>query len=185
MGGKKPRAKPKQETATNRDLLRRMLVHTRTVLRAGARMHFETEAELDKHRFACAGAAHNMLVHMTEQFNLAPVSNPSEKIALWTASLESYIDARLRDIDGQSERETQPGEVDEIPAKMDGRSRAFAVLIEHPEWANKQIAAAAGLHPKTLSRYPDFRAARAMLRKSGKANLPRGYKTADGNIEAY
>jgi len=69
--------------------------------------------------------------------------------------------------------------------QMSGEARAVAVLADHPDWTDKRIAEEAGVHVKTLHRYARFRTARRMVRDSGRADLPRGFKTEDGDIEAY
>ncbi|MBE3039527.1 MAG: hypothetical protein IMZ62_12030 [Chloroflexi bacterium] len=61
---------------------------------------------------------------------------------------------------------------------------AIAVLTDHPDWTNKQIAAAVGCHVKTLSRWPLIRVARAAIRE-GKAGVARGSKSNKGNVEAW
>lgn len=70
-------------------------------------------------------------------------------------------------------------------SQMSGEARALAILTDHPDWTDKRIAEEAGVHVKTLHRYARFRTARRMVRDSGRADLPRGFKTEDGDIEAY
>ena len=47
-------------------------------------------------------------------------------------------------------------------------SLAIAVLTEHPDWKNEQIAAVAGCHVITLSKSRRFRQARQVIKESGK-----------------
>jgi tryptophanyl-tRNA synthetase len=69
--------------------------------------------------------------------------------------------------------------------KMSKSARALAVLKDHPDWTNKKIAEAAGIHPKSLSRNKDFCKAREIL-KSGKSTIPNGRKDPEtGNVEAW
>lgn len=69
--------------------------------------------------------------------------------------------------------------------QMSGEARAVGVLAQHPDWTDKQVARAAGVHPKSLYRYQRFKIARGALKDSGQSDLPRGFKTKDGDIEAY
>lgn len=69
--------------------------------------------------------------------------------------------------------------------QMSGEARAVGVLAQHPDWTDKQVARAAGVHPKSLYRYQRFKIARGALKDSGQSDLPRGFKTDDGDIEAY
>jgi hypothetical protein len=68
---------------------------------------------------------------------------------------------------------------------MTGEARALSVLVIHPEWTNKKIAEAAGVHEKSLNRYKKFKAAQAAVKEVGKAALLKGHKTSDGDLEAY
>jgi hypothetical protein len=45
----------------------------------------------------------------------------------------------------------------------DKEAQALAVLMKHPEWSNKQISDAVGVHEKTLYRWEKFRRARGHL----------------------
>jgi hypothetical protein len=62
---------------------------------------------------------------------------------------------------------------------MSAFARAIAVLIDHPDWTNKQIADAAGVHEKTLSRNKKFKEAKAIY-KAGNSP-PKGFKTHSEN----
>ncbi|MBM4027164.1 MAG: hypothetical protein FJ280_17420 [Planctomycetes bacterium] len=68
---------------------------------------------------------------------------------------------------------------------MDGEARALAVFVKHPEWTHKKIAEAAGVNRGQLYRYKKYQAARKIAREQGKASLPRGHKTPDGDLDAY
>lgn len=81
--------------------------------------------------------------------------------------------------------ETPAGALPVNEGQMSGEARALAILTDHPDWTDKRIAEEAGVHVKTLHRYARFRTARRMVRDSGRADLPRGFKTEDGDIEAY
>ena len=69
-------------------------------------------------------------------------------------------------------------------AELSQEALAIGAFVDHPGWTNKQIAKAAGCHPKSLDRWELFKAARAIMRQ-GKAELPRGAKPKKGEIEAY
>jgi len=87
-----------------------------------------------------------------------------------------------RVIDAIHENGPLPGAL-QAPANMPSpRTRALALLLEHPDWTDAKIAAAAGVHPKSLYRWPDFVRARKELRRS-RADLPRGEKSS--NVEAW
>ena len=68
---------------------------------------------------------------------------------------------------------------------MSKSARALAVLQDHPDWTNEQIAVAAGVNPKSLPRMKTFCKAREIL-KANKSNIPNGSKDAKtGDIEAW
>jgi len=81
--------------------------------------------------------------------------------------------------------ETPAGALPVNEGQMSGEARAVGVLAQHPDWTDKQVARAAGVHPKSLYRYQRFKIARGALKDSGQSDLPRGFKTDDGDIEAY
>ncbi len=87
--------------------------------------------------------------------------------------------------------ETAAGEPDAAPqpqapeSQMSGEARALAILTDHPDWTDTRIAREAGLHVKTLYKYSRYKTARGVLKQSGRAGLPRGFRTDDGDIEAY
>ena len=81
--------------------------------------------------------------------------------------------------------ETPAGALPVNEGQMSGEARAVGVLAQHPDWTDKQVARAAGVHPKSLYRYQRFKIARGALKDSGQSDLPRGFKTYDGDIEAY
>jgi len=68
---------------------------------------------------------------------------------------------------------------------VDGETWALAVLVRHPGWTDTQIAKEVKVSRTQLYRYPLYLAARATIKDKGKADLPKGYKTQDGDIEAY
>jgi len=73
----------------------------------------------------------------------------------------------------------------EPPDKMSKSARALAVLQDHPDWTNKQIAEVAGVNVKSLSRMDNFRKAREIL-KTAKSKFPTGSRSAEtGDIEAW
>jgi hypothetical protein len=66
-------------------------------------------------------------------------------------------------------------------------ARAVGVLAEHPDWTKKQIAAALGSNARSLApkRCPNLAAAIKAYKDARKGRLPRGSKTADGQVEAW
>jgi hypothetical protein len=67
--------------------------------------------------------------------------------------------------------------------KIDKKSAALALLIQHPDWTDKRIAEQVGVNRTTLYEWQEYKAARA-AQKGGKRDLPTGYKDSDRNIEA-
>jgi len=68
--------------------------------------------------------------------------------------------------------------------KLPAEARALAVLAQHPDWTNKQIAEKAKIHPKSLCRFERFKAARSITKEVGKQKFSIGRKSRIGNIEA-
>jgi hypothetical protein len=68
------------------------------------------------------------------------------------------------------------------PSKL---ARALAVLQDHPDWTNKQIANAAGCNPKYLSQNRKFRAAREAIRGIGQETLARDQRFRGSDMDAY
>jgi hypothetical protein len=71
--------------------------------------------------------------------------------------------------------------------KLNTEAKAVAVLTDHPDWTNKDIAEHIGCHPKTLSRLPLFKAARGFLKEAHKKNVARGSKwpSDGGGVDAW
>ena len=59
-------------------------------------------------------------------------------------------------------------------------ARALAVLTDHPEWSDDEIANVAGCNRTSLYRLPKYTAARALLKNEGKDNALRGVKNEAG-----
>ncbi len=92
---------------------------------------------------------------------------------------------RIKDelVGEQKKEEEQP------QATMSKAARALAVLHDHPDWANKQIADAIGANEKSLPRMKGFSKAREIL-KTGKSDYPNGSKypdseTGQDNLESW
>lgn len=66
---------------------------------------------------------------------------------------------------------------------LSGEEKALALLIRHPDWTDKTIAENVPCHRTTLYDWERYRQARKAL-KSGSTELPRGSKTANGDMEA-
>jgi hypothetical protein len=58
--------------------------------------------------------------------------------------------------------------------KGDGVARALTILMDHPEWDNKTIAAKAGIDKAVLSRSKRFKTARKMAKGIGMADVSDG-----------
>jgi hypothetical protein len=56
--------------------------------------------------------------------------------------------------------------------------------VEHPDWTDKDIAKAAGCSRQTLYTWPRYKASRGVM-KEEKRKMPRGSKTAEGDVEAW
>ena len=69
-------------------------------------------------------------------------------------------------------------------SKLPAEVRALAVLAQHPDWTNKQIAEKAKIHPKSLYRFERFMAARHVTKEVGKQKFHIGRKSKNGDIEA-
>lgn len=83
------------------------------------------------------------------------------------------------------QRESPP--VNANPAsQLSKQDQALAVLIKNPALTNKEVAAAVGVNPKTLSKksWTRFRHARKAI-QSGREETSRGAKDGDGNLEAW
>lgn len=61
---------------------------------------------------------------------------------------------------------------------------ALAMLILHPDWSDKEIAAFVGCRPATLSESPLYTKAREAL-AAGRQEMDRGAKSRDGSVEAW
>lgn len=61
-------------------------------------------------------------------------------------------------------------------------AEALVLLKDHPDWSDRKIAREVGVSPATLSRSKPFQAAK---KQGAKSDLPRGYKDAAGNLDAY
>jgi len=63
--------------------------------------------------------------------------------------------------------------------------RALCVLFNHPNWTDKEIAKEVGVNRTSLYRWQIYKDARTKIKEEGKKGLQKGYKTQDGDIEAY
>ena len=78
-----------------------------------------------------------------------------------------------------------PSESPDTGTKMTGEEKAVAILAMHPHWSNKQIAKASGVHEKRLYKYEHFKKIREIVKETGRDSLPHGFKTEEGDMEAY
>jgi len=112
--------------------------------------------------------------HWFDRLSEGPGAGETLNDAMW--ELRDALDAAVAAVGGK--RAAQK-------SGLGGEAAALACLIDHPEWSDKRIAKAIGLSRTSLYRYEHYKAAREMLKDSGKGALPEGYKTQDGRIEAY
>lgn len=68
--------------------------------------------------------------------------------------------------------------------REDKEALALALLLKHPDWTDTRIASEVGVARTTVYDWPRFKAAKLAL-KSGKHDMPKGYREEDGNLEAY
>jgi hypothetical protein len=66
-----------------------------------------------------------------------------------------------------------------------GEQRALCLLLNHPNWTDKKIAKEVGVNRTSLYRWGSYKNARMRIKEEGKKGLLKGYKTQDGDIEAY
>jgi hypothetical protein len=78
-----------------------------------------------------------------------------------------------------------PGDTLGGRAKPSKEATAIALLIEHPDWSNQQIAEAVGCNVKYLSQAKKFRAARAAVRGIGQESLRRSGKYRGNDMDAH
>jgi len=90
--------------------------------------------------------------------------------------------ANLRAVRGWCEDQLEPS-ADDGP-EVSKANLALAILADHPEWSDKKIAEEAGCSRTSLYRWPKYRKAREIL-KAGKEAIPRGEKSAEGDMEAW
>jgi hypothetical protein len=64
-------------------------------------------------------------------------------------------------------------------------AQAIAILWDHPEWTDKEIAAAAGCSPEHLCRNDKYQAARAAMRDYQKSLLPRAKQHRGSDMDEY
>lgn len=135
-----------------------------------------------------AGDVYEEILHLAQTFGgrvLEPrregeaIRDVLLRMKAWCLRTQTTLGANVNDVMGQEAHATPNNE------RMLGEAKALAVLAQHPDWTDKSIAEAAGLHPKSLCRYDLYRQARKISKEAGKAGLSRGHKTQDGTIEAY
>jgi hypothetical protein len=72
-----------------------------------------------------------------------------------------------------------------MPEPTNLEDNALAVLLQHPDWTNIQIAEELSCNPKSLSRksFVRFRAARA-AQAEGRSDIQTGFRDLNGNVDA-
>ena len=119
--------------------------------------------------------------------NMASTSAPAEVLAIFDGGFHQLL--RL------TNRAALPAALPKASKPQGGGPRsepewpskealALAVLADHPDWSDTQIAKKAGCNRTTLYTFKKFMAAREILRE-GKSDLPRGSKYPDEGVEAW
>ncbi|WP_428938864.1 hypothetical protein [Fontivita pretiosa] len=99
--------------------------------------------------------------------------------------LRRGLEARIREL---RELSSMPAAADrgQSPAarakEMDPVGHAVLLVKDHPDWSCRKIAKHVGCHHTTLTRSALFLKARELAK--GQPNVPKGYKTSSGSIEA-
>jgi hypothetical protein len=70
------------------------------------------------------------------------------------------------------------------PERPSKEALALAVLADHPDWPDTEIAKKAGCNRTTLYTFKKFMAAKKILR-AGRSNLPQGSKFPNEGMEAW
>ena len=96
-----------------------------------------------------------------------------------TAAAVSGPQAPAGDAPGPQAPAATPGE----PLK--GEAKALALLVQHLDWTDSAIAKAVPCRRQSLYGWPKFKAARQAVKESGKEAMPRGSKSAEGDMEAW
>jgi hypothetical protein len=119
----------------------------------------------------------------------SPPSNPLPDNASVNRSGTVPIAKRRRGRPAEAER-TERDEQPSMPRTDDREAAAIALLFMNPHMRLAEIAEKVGVSRQTLYRWQKFREAAIKAdklkprdRKAG--NIPRGYKTKDGQMEAY
>lgn len=128
---------------------------------------------------------------------LADAANEARAPKLYGMVLETLNDpdADERDIQLLAQRVMALANIDAVdpvplnPAtarpstnSLSGEAKALALLVEHPDWTDKQIADAVPCSRTSLYRWDRYRAAR---KATGGEIPPSGEKSADGSVEAW
>jgi len=103
-------------------------------------------------------------------------------------ALETYLNRAKADIEAAGVV-VEGGKAEVVESESTSHeARALALLVEHPDWTDKQIAEHVPCHAKSLYRWPRFKAARN-AEKQGRNDLPCGTKYPDGDgssqVEAW
>ncbi len=98
--------------------------------------------------------------------------------------IASYEGKDGEDTSPKQERKPQVPSGDIVKDGLKGEAKALVLLLEHPDWTNKEIAKHVPCHEKTLYRWEKFKTAREAL-KAGKDSIPGGKKYKEGYLEAW
>jgi hypothetical protein len=137
------------------------------------------DGELDP---AAAAADGTVLRRVFRQRHPAPPIDAESKLL---AELERelhlavYSRQRLR-MEGQTEPAPSKGKEDDVGLEY----RAIAAFVERPTTMS-ELARRLGCHPKSLSRFELLRKVRGAWSALNQSERPRGWKDANGNLEAF
>ena len=118
-----------------------------------------------------------------------PTQSQVDRLIAYLKAWQAKRAGQLRSVDPAAGEDVATStKVSETDVSMSPETRAIALLSEHRDWTNEQIAKEIKVHPKTLSskNWSMFRNAKKMLKDEGMADIPRGWKNnATGEIDAY
>lgn len=131
-------------------------------------------------------AARHLLPDAWERLEILPWGPPTKDLDAAERDWKRLIRAAGAERARQESKGRQAGGVESESTSHE--ARALALLVEHPDWTDKQIAEHIPCHAKSLYRWPRFKVAR-QAEKQGRNDLPRGTKYPDDDgssqVEAW
>jgi len=135
------------------------------------------------------------LRHFAAVLEAWPGCCPSKEASwIWPSALEPYNAARpdLEEAQSRFEAEArgakghcEPGGNASTIGTSSKEAMALALLVQHPDWTDTEIAEAVPCRRQSLYDWQRFRMARQTLKQTGKKSMPKGSKSADGGVEAW